>query len=191
MKDNTAGISYDIKFKGTPEQISKVAEILEGMGVEKLHINPTGSLFVYQGDCEPSVMQTLFGDDFYRGHKFISVDPADFIAEHLPKVRIITAEEAMELINGPKVQPSGKVKSDGGSSDYYKLTIRTKQGSFECETGDVIRAMVGNNFDLGNALKALRRIYEASQGRGKDGIDMSYDANKINYFVNEFVEYNK
>lgn len=84
--------------------------------------------------------------------------------------------------------PAGPIKSDGGSSSYYKLTIKTKDGSFECETGDVIAAMVGDNFALGNALKALRRIWCASEGVGKEGIDMKYDSNKISFFVKDFIE---
>lgn len=89
------------------------------------------------------------------------------------------------------------VKSDGGSSSYYQLkTVVSKDsikelpnGNFEInlETGDVIDMLVGGNFDLGNATKALRRIYQASLGKGKEGIDMNYDANKINYFVKDFI----
>jgi hypothetical protein len=82
----------------------------------------------------------------------------------------------------------GPIKSDGGSTDYYKLTIKSKNGTFDCETGDVISALVGDNFALGNALKALRRIYCYSQGMGKDGIDAKYDAKKVNYFVADFLE---
>lgn len=77
-----------------------------------------------------------------------------------------------------------KIKSDGGSSDYYKLEIN---GNL-VEVEDVIYAMVGGDFALGNAMKALRRIYLDSKGQGKEGIDMQYDANKIKYFVDSFVK---
>ena len=53
---------------------------------------------------------------------------------------------------------------------------------------DVIYALVGGDFALGNALKGLRRMYLDSKGQGKEGIDMQYDANKIKYFVDSFVE---
>ena len=89
------------------------------------------------------------------------------------------------------------VKSNGGSTSYYQLkTVVSKDsikelpnGNFEInlETGDVIDMLVGGNFDLGNATKALRRIHQASLGKGKEGIDMNYDANKINYFVKDFI----
>lgn len=77
-----------------------------------------------------------------------------------------------------------KTKSDGGSSDYYKLEIN---GNL-VEVEDVIYAMVGGDFILGNILKACRRMYLDSKGQGKDGIDMQYDANKIKYFVDSFVK---
>ena len=48
--------------------------------------------------------------------------------------------------------------------------------------------MVGGDFALGNAIKGLRRMYLDSKGQGKEGIDMQYDANKIKYFVDSFVE---
>lgn len=89
-------------------------------------------------------------------------------------------------------EASQPIKSDGGSSDYYKLTIINKAGeSIQCETGDVFRAMVGNDFDLSNILKAARRMYEASQGRGKEGATIEYDANKIIYFANEYKHWHK
>lgn len=79
------------------------------------------------------------------------------------------------------------VKSDGGSSGYYKITIKNEKGEeFHCETNDVLYAFVGGDYDLSNIIKAARRVYEASQGRGKAGIDIAYDCNKMRYFVNDF-----
>lgn len=85
-----------------------------------------------------------------------------------------------------------KVKSDGGSSSYYELTITNKVGeSIKCETGDVIRALVGNDFDFGNCVKALRRMYLATLGMGKEGTDIPYDCNKVRYFLSEIERVNK
>lgn len=82
------------------------------------------------------------------------------------------------------------VKSDGGSSSYYELTLTNKHGdSIQCETGDVIRALVHNDFSLGNIVKACRRVAEAQQGRGKQGLNPEYDLNKIIYFANEVKSY--
>jgi hypothetical protein len=87
---------------------------------------------------------------------------------------------------------SDKVKSDGGSSSYYELTITNKAGeSIKCETGDVIRALVGNDFDFGNCVKALRRMYLATLGKGKEGTDIPYDCNKVRYFLSEIERVNK
>jgi hypothetical protein len=84
-----------------------------------------------------------------------------------------------------------QIKSDGSSSSYYALTITNKAGqSIDVETGDIIRALVGNDFDLSNIVKACRRMYEASQGRGKAGSSIEYDANKIVYFAKEFAHWN-
>jgi len=81
---------------------------------------------------------------------------------------------------------SNKVVSDGGSSKYYEIIITNKAGeSIKVEMGDIIRACVANDFDLGNIMKACRRISEAKQGRGKAGASVEYDANKIVYFANE------
>lgn len=90
------------------------------------------------------------------------------------------------------IDPPKKTKSDGGSSSYYELTITNKAGeSIKCETGDVIRTLVGNDFDFGNCVKALRRMYLATLGMGKEGTDLVYDANKIRWFLGEIERVNK
>lgn len=85
---------------------------------------------------------------------------------------------------------TAKVKSDGGSSDYYKLKIkRASDGQeFECEMGDVIYSVFGGDFDLGNIVKACRRMYLDTQGAGKDGIDAEYDGKKIEWFTKDFLQ---
>ena len=92
-----------------------------------------------------------------------------------------------------------EVKSDGGSSKYYQITIRTQESNIrlvdndelqlvdvDLETGDIIRALVDNDFDLGNCLKAIRRIHQSSKGEGKSGTSIEYDINKIKYFLDEW-----
>ena len=94
-----------------------------------------------------------------------------------------------ELFNVGSTQA---IKSDGGSSSYYELTISNKTGeSIKVETGDVIRTLVGNDFDFGNCVKALRRMYLATLGMGKEGTDIPYDANKIRWFLGEIERVNK
>ena len=89
-----------------------------------------------------------------------------------------------QSVDEPIQDITNKITSTGGSSDYYKLNINGNH----VETEDVIYAMVGGDFALGNALKALRRMYLDSEGGGKEGVDMSYDANKVKYFVDSFVK---
>ncbi|QFU04567.1 hypothetical protein FIU82_05995 [Pseudoalteromonas sp. THAF3] len=94
--------------------------------------------------------------------------------------------EGQAALNPKPKNTAAPVKSDGGSSAYYTLTITNKNGeTFECETGDIIRALVANDFSLGNIVKACRRVSEALQGRGKEGVDPAYDLNKIIYFAEE------
>ena len=91
----------------------------------------------------------------------------------------------VEIMKGNSVNTTpSKINSTGGSSDYYELNI--KGNSVQVE--DVIYAMVGGDFALGNVVKALRRMYLDSQGAGKEGVDMQYDANKIKYFTDSFVK---
>jgi len=90
-----------------------------------------------------------------------------------------------------------KVKSDGGSSSYYELQvpdyiiasiirqIDQNKPTVTIETGDVIRMLVDNDFDAGNIMKALRRIIMAKKGEGKEGTDIDYDLNKIDYHTKE------
>lgn len=81
---------------------------------------------------------------------------------------------------------SKPVKSDGGSSDYYKISVKTSHGMANVEVNDVIYAMVGGDFDLANVLKACRRMYLASKGCGKEGVDIAYDARKVAWFCDDF-----
>lgn len=147
-------------------------------------------------------MPFLFAED-----RFITYDvgpDSDYFDDH--------QEEEYVLLNGELVPASsventisanveipvfgetveGPVTSDGGSSGYYKLRITNRKGeTIECEVGDVIRCMLGNDFDLGNILKALRRMHLASKGQGKAGTDIAYDVNKSKYFLDEFEHWNK
>ena len=103
--------------------------------------------------------------------------------ELIQKASVVAALKPQELTT---------IKSDGGSSSYYELTITNKAGeSIKCETGDVIRALVGNDFDFGNCVKALRRMYLATLGMGKEGTDIPYDCNKVRYFLSEIERVNK
>lgn len=96
-------------------------------------------------------------------------------------------EDDLVLLN---LVGNSPVKSDGGASSYYeKQIVRLSDGeAFNCQTGDIIRSMVNNDFDGGNILKALDRIFQNIQGKGKEGTSIEYDCNKIIYFANVIKE---
>lgn len=83
------------------------------------------------------------------------------------------------------------IKSDGGSSTYYdiklpgwlmaEITKRGEVGEPYIKTEELIYIALGNDFDFGNIQKSLIRAYGASNGAGKEGNDVSYEMNKIQY----------
>lgn len=81
----------------------------------------------------------------------------------------------------------------GGSSDYYKVQISrpTTPGTlpYTTECNDIIEAL-GLNFAEGNILKALWRIAAARLGRGKPGVSMTYDAEKVKFFAERVLAQN-
>lgn len=91
-----------------------------------------------------------------------------------------------EILEYSEEQKENSIKSDGGSSEYYQKTItRLEDGeTFDCQTGDIIRCLVNNDFDGGNIVKAVDRIFQSIQGKGKEGTSIEYDCNKIIYFAN-------
>ena len=82
-------------------------------------------------------------------------------------------------------------KSDGGSSSYYKHVVpagilKISGGPFDgqplntdviMETDDVIKIFLKNDWHKANIFKALVRI------GSKNGIDESYDFNKMQWFL--------
>lgn len=131
---------------------------------------------------------SILEEDFDLLHSFTWTDSKqgyDYWSNINKRINSRKIDSFIEEYNQPSnCTEATKIKSDGGSSDYYKLEIN---GNL-VEVEDVIYAMVGGDFALGNAMKALRRIYLDSKGQGKEGIDMQYDANKIKYFVDSFVK---
>lgn len=91
-------------------------------------------------------------------------------------------ERDLEMDRAVGVQ--GAVKSDGGSSSYYELTINSNH----VETSDVIRDAFGNDFDLGNMFKSMVRIQSTRDGKGKAGTSTEYDLNKIIFTCNKLKE---
>lgn len=133
---------------------------------QKIHIQLYG--------CEKDTTRVCFVEDFCWVWKCGDATFGDVYAYALANSVVAKGET------------STKVVSDGGSSDYYKITVRCDDGEFQCETDDIIYALVGGDFSLGNIIKACRRMYEASQGRGKVGTSIGYDTNKVKYSADDF-----
>lgn len=133
----------------------------------------------YQIKPYDSILKTKNpGDD-----GFIGVET--FIGEEDNQVNpfiLLNTKDVVHMQQGTAKQ----IKSDGGSSEYYqKEIVRLEDGEkFECKTGDIIRCLVNNDFDGGNILKAVDRIFQSVQGKGKEGTSIEYDCNKIIYFAN-------
>lgn len=90
---------------------------------------------------------------------------------------------------------TGPIKSDGGSSSYYDIQLSDKIIDFivanrYIKTEQLIEAL-GSDFDIGNIIKCAVRINSLMQGKGKEGNDVAYDANKIRYSANRLKERNE
>lgn len=146
-------------------------------------------------DCSYDTTYELKADVGGSGDFYIVDDAGDYnfavegreCWEHYGVVVVEDDQPSAKLndIVSVSVAEAAPIKSDGGSSAYYqKQIIRLVDGAvFECQTGDIIRSMVANDFDGGNILKALDRIFQNIQGKGKDGVSIEYDCNKIIYFA--------
>lgn len=107
-------------------------------------------------------------------------------------------KEYYQLQNTASVEaPSGAIKSDGGSSSYYDISIPDwlfdkiyeRRYSENCyiKTEELIEVL-GSDFDEGNILKCLVRINSLKKGKGKEGNDVTYDSNKIIYSAGRLKE---
>lgn len=105
--------------------------------------------------------------------------------------------KSLGCVNAP-VEPNTKAAEyNGGSSDYYQVTITstTTEGrpKYIAECNDIIEAL-GMNFAEGNAFKALwRRAAQRTLGKRKAGAkdDGLYDAQKVEFFGARLVAQSK
>lgn len=89
------------------------------------------------------------------------------------------------------------VKSDGGSSSYYKREIPKlmmerwkKEGVIEAK--DVMKLFLGNDYNFCNSFKAHCRVQSLREGVGKEGASEKYDLRKAWFFsedaYNDYLE---
>ena len=92
------------------------------------------------------------------------------------------------------VSDGSQIVSDGGSSSYYvqqipKGMLKRFNTTGTIEAKDVIRLVLGNDFNMGNIFKAYCRITSLRNGKGKAGIDEQYDLTKAKYFTEDELNY--
>lgn len=83
------------------------------------------------------------------------------------------SEDELELINTPTDRQ--KVKSDGGSTEYYKLPDHATE----------LRHLIsykGMSKSRGDIFKACYRLGE------KEGVDVMYELNKMEFFIKDLKE---
>lgn len=106
--------------------------------------------------------------------------------------------QELNQVSFDEIQGNKPIKSDGLSSDYYKIKLPSEvvnrilerrgvsgDGSSYIETNEVIRFGLNNDFDMANCFKCMVRVASLLNGKGKYGADLSYDINKINWSANE------
>jgi hypothetical protein len=91
------------------------------------------------------------------------------------------------------------IKSDGGSSSYYDIELphwfvqlivdrADNKGKAFIKTEELIEVLFKSDFDYANIQKALVRSFGAQNGAGKEGNDVDYEQNKIQYSSNRIKE---
>lgn len=99
---------------------------------------------------------------------------------------------------GDSAQVGGAIKSDGGSSTYYDIPVpewliarivqRFLEGNAYVKTEELIEVAFKSDFDAGNVLKSLVRLFGAFNGAGKEGNSVDYEKKKIEYSVNKLAQ---
>lgn len=147
-----------------------------------------------RGLLEPSIEKGTTG-------VIIQIDEDSFVTEYVvgfEGVNIcVSSTDWLELVEEIE-KPSGKIKSDGGSSSYYDLPIsdkllealnkRKEDGQCYIKVEEMIDEFFGNDFDWGTTFKSTVRGYLQTKGEGKAGNDLKYEINKVIYYANKIKE---
>ena len=151
---------------------------------------PAGTIFTVEKLYEGKYLVTWPDDqegDFYSGED---------IMYHFTKGDWVLLNGTTDITVNVNGQP---IKSDGGSSTYYDLTVppwlmdklierqtSTGQGSF-IKTEECCEVFFGNDFDYSNQFKSAVRSYGTEKGGGKAGNSISYEQNKIKYSADKII----
>ena len=173
----------------------KVVKQQEGLEDYEAPIGSVGEVLEVDGSDTVGLAYFVKSTSF-RGCYGINRDTWWFEEDNLE----LLSNEGQDVVNNPNHHTSGgiecidalrkPIKSDGGSSPYYfsplpQHIIEQIVVTGGIEIKDIVRYVYDNNADAFNIIKAQKRIIEARKGKGKEGIDMLYDANKIKFFAEE------
>lgn len=146
----------------------------------------TTSKFAYQGLPQGTVIDGRSYRHNGLGNVEFRLNGKNWILHHT---------NVAEFDNTPEVKP---IKSDGGSSSYYDLSIpdwlfeliaeRKAAGNCFIKTEEMITAFLDNDFDAGNIQKSLIRAHALKNGGGKEGNTIEYECNKMVYSANKMKE---
>lgn len=92
-----------------------------------------------------------------------------------------------EVIEDKNEVKSEAIKSDGGKSDYYLITVNGH--TFMAE--DFIKQVFGNDFDYGNNFKASLRANALKNGTAKEGSTIGYETNKMKYYAGQIEKHHE
>lgn len=121
------------------------------------------------------------------------------VEDHNLETECSSCEEAVQADSNDyspaPTEVGGAIKSDGGSSTYYDIAVpewlvdriieRSDDGQAYIKTEELIEVTFNSDFDAGNALKSLVRLWGAFNGAGKAGNSVSYEKKKIEYSINK------
>lgn len=98
-----------------------------------------------------------------------------------------TIQKAMEI------SERRPIKSDGGDSKYYHIGVpqwfldNIKEKGYTT-VEDIAEIVFKNDANFFNVFKAQCRMFDLTQGGGKEGNTFEYDATKCKYYVDKQVE---
>lgn len=153
-------MKYDIKFKGTEEQIQKIVEILVGQGVQWGDVRGN-TLMVYTSGVRDGVpyMQSL--NNTYDEHHFKEVDPTGFIDAH------------SDMPGNPWVVANGTEPGSGeadlqvlmfGELDnhsYIRLSVKDSAGKWDWEAEGSLKILKWRFANVEDA----RKYYAKHEGK--------------------------
>ena len=150
-----------------------VTDTDEQRGVYEASYNE--GFFVIPFQCAEAIVEHVGGEKCER----VTYDnEKDRIKSAVP-LDYVDPQKEWKIETRPVEQKPEQETSTGGSSKYYDLIINGQAVKVE----DIVKDVFGNDFDYGNAFKALVRSFALRSGGGKAGSTVDYECEKIKYYA--------